>query len=242
MLTKLAKAGDAMDASMQTIRLEKLEKAYKLGDVELKVLNGINLEIKKGEKVAIMGPSGSGKSTILHIAGCLDRPTSGKVFVDKKDVSKLSDNELARIRRDKIGFVFQFFYLIPSLTALGNVMLPMIFSGKQNRKKAEKLLDDVGLSERKDHLPAQLSGGERQRVAIARAMANDPAVIMADEPTGNLDSKSGKEIIDYLIKLNKEKEMTLIIVTHDKSIASNADRIIYLKDGKIIREEKKVLR
>ena len=174
------------------LRLENVEKIYKLGDVDLKVLNSINLNIRKGEKIARMGPSGSGKSTILHIAGCLDRPTNGKVFVEKKDVSKLGDSELARIRRDKVGFVFQFFYLVPSLTALGNVMLPMIFSGKQNKEKAEKLLDGVGLPERKEHLPSQLSGGERQRVAMARAMANEPDIIMADEPTGNLDSKSGK--------------------------------------------------
>lgn len=221
------------------LKLENVEKTYKLDDVELKVLDGINLEVKKGEKIAIMGPSGSGKSTILHIAGCLDRPTNGRVFVDKSDVSKISDNELARIRRDKIGFVFQFFYLVPSLTALGNVMLPMIFSGKQSKERAEKLLNDVGLSERRDHLPAQLSGGERQRVAIARAMANNPDVIMADEPTGNLDSKSGKEVIDYLLKLNKNKGVTLIIVTHEKNIADNTDRIIYLKDGRIIKETKR---
>jgi len=220
------------------LRLENVEKIYKLGDVDLKVLNSINLNIRKGEKIAIMGPSGSGKSTILHIAGCLDRPTNGKVFVEKKDVSKLGDSELARIRRDKVGFVFQFFYLVPSLTALGNVMLPMIFSGKQNKEKAEKLLDGVGLPERKEHLPSQLSGGERQRVAMARAMANEPDIIMADEPTGNLDSKSGKEVMDYLLKLNEKNGVTLIIVTHDKNIASNADRIIYLKDGKIIKEVK----
>jgi len=221
------------------LELGDVEKIYHLGEVRLPVLKGINLKIRRGEKVAIMGPSGSGKSTILHIAGCLDRPTKGKVFVDNKDVSKLSDSELARIRRDRVGFVFQFFYLVPSLTALGNVMLPMIFSGKQSRERAEKLLNDVGLPERKEHLPSQLSGGERQRVAMARAMANDPDIIMADEPTGNLDSKSGKEVIDYLLKLNEKKGVTLIMVTHDKNIASNADRIIYLKDGKIIKEVKK---
>jgi putative ABC transport system ATP-binding protein len=224
---------------MQVLKLENVEKTYHLGDVKLKVLKGINLTIKKGERIAVMGPSGSGKSTILHIAGCLDRPTKGRVFVDDKDVSKLSDSDLARIRRERVGFVFQFFYLVPSLTALGNVMLPMIFSGRQSKERAIKLLKDVGLPERMDHLPSQLSGGERQRVAIARAMANEPDIIMADEPTGNLDSKSGKEVIDYLLKLNKEREITLIIVTHDKNIASCANRIIYLKDGKIIKEEKK---
>ncbi len=224
---------------MHILKLENVEKTYKLGDVRLKVLNGIDLAIKKGERIAVMGPSGSGKSTVLHIAGCLDRPTKGRVFVDNKDVSKLGDSDLARIRREKVGFVFQFFYLVPSLTSLGNVMLPMIFSGRQNKERAVKLLKGVGLPERMEHLPSQLSGGERQRVAIARAMANEPDIIMADEPTGNLDSKSGKEVIDYLLKLNKEKGITLIIVTHDKNIASCANRIIYLKDGKIIKEERK---
>jgi putative ABC transport system ATP-binding protein len=221
------------------LELKGVEKIYHLGDVKLPVLKGVNLKIIKGERVAVMGPSGSGKSTILHIAGCLDRPTKGKIFIDNRDVSKLSDSDLARIRMDRVGFVFQFFYLIPSLTSIGNVMLPMIFSGRQSKERAVKLLKDVGLPERMDHLPSQLSGGERQRVAIARAMANEPDIIMADEPTGNLDSKSGKEVIEYLLKLNKEKGITLIIVTHDRNIASNANRIIYLKDGKIIKEEKK---
>jgi putative ABC transport system ATP-binding protein len=185
-----------------------------------------------------MGPSGSGKSTILHMLGILDRPSKGKVIIDGVDVSKLDDDELAKIRREKIGFIFQFFYLIPSLTALKNVELPMTFlrgSVKDKEKKAKELLKMVGLEGRMTHRPSQLSGGESQRVAIARALANDPQIILADEPTGNLDSKSGKEIMEILQKLNKERKVTLIIVTHDSSIAKHAQRIISLKDGMIVK-------
>jgi len=220
------------------IELQNLEKEYDLGPVKLQVLKGINLKIKKSEVVAIMGPSGSGKSTILHMLGILDRPSKGKVIIDGADVSKLDDDELAKIRREKIGFIFQFFYLIPSLTALKNVELPMTFLGgsvKDKEKKAKELLKMVGLEGRMTHRPSQLSGGESQRVAIARALANDPQIILADEPTGNLDSKSGKEIIEILQKLNKERKVTLIIVTHDPSIAKHAQRIISLKDGMIVK-------
>jgi putative ABC transport system ATP-binding protein len=220
------------------IELRGIEKEYDLGPVKLKVLNDINLSIKKSEMVSIMGPSGSGKSTMLHMLGCLDRPTKGKVIIDGVDVSKLNDDELAKIRREKIGFIFQFFYLIPSLTALRNIELPMTFvngNSKDNEKKAKELLKMVGLEGRMNHRPSQLSGGESQRVAIARAIANDPQIILADEPTGNLDSKSGKEVIEILKNLNKERGVTLIIVTHDSSIARQTKKIINLKDGKIIK-------
>jgi len=227
------------------IKLSGVDKIYQLGKVEVPALKGVSLEIKKGENLAIIGPSGCGKSTLLHIIGCLDRPTRGKVFVDGKDISELSDDRLAKIRREKIGFVFQFFYLIPTLTALENVMLPMSFTGiskNEQNKKAHKLLEIVNLDKRANHKPAELSGGERQRIALARAMANDPEVILADEPTGNLDSKSGKEVMEFLLKLNKDQKVTLIIVTHDHYIASNAKKIIYLKDGKIIKEERRKTR
>jgi len=226
---------------METIvELQKIEKEYDLGLVKLRVLNGIDLKVKKSEIVAIMGPSGSGKSTMLHMLGCLDRPTKGKVIIDGVDVSKLNDDELAKIRREKIGFIFQFFYLIPSLTALKNVELPMTFVKdkiKDREAKAKELLKMVGLEGRMNHRPSQLSGGESQRVAIARSLANNPQIILADEPTGNLDSKSGKEIIDILVNLNKARDVTLILVTHDSSIARHAERVINLKDGKIIKDD-----
>ena len=219
------------------IELKDIEKKYQMGEVTLPVLRGINLDIKKGEYVAIQGPSGSGKSTVLHIAGCLDRPTKGKVFIYGQDTSHLTDNQLAVIRRRKVGFVFQFFYLVPSLTVLGNVKLPLVFSGGAE-KKASELLRMVGLGKRIQHYPSQISGGEQQRVAIARALVNNPGIILADEPTGNLDSKAGESIMKLLMDLNK-KGITLIIVTHDKKIASKADRVIHIKDGKIIKEVKK---
>jgi len=220
------------------IELHNVEKEYVMGDVKLRVLNGINLKIKESEIVAIMGPSGSGKSTMLHILGCLDRPTKGKVIIDGVDVSKLDDDSLAKIRREKIGFIFQFFNIIPIFTALENVELPMIFSKKSNRlERAKKLLKAVGLQQRMSHHPSQLSGGETQRVAIARSLANDPKIILADEPTGNLDSKAGEEIMDVLIKLNKEKGTTLLLITHDSSVAKYAERIIKLKDGIIVKGE-----
>jgi len=220
------------------IELRDIEKEYDLGAIKLHVLKEIKLKVKKSDIVAIMGPSGSGKSTMLHMLGCLDRPTRGKIIIDGVDVSRLNDDELAKIRREKIGFIFQFFYLIPSLTALKNVELPMTFiksSAKDREERAKELLKMVGLEERMYHKPSQLSGGESQRVAIARALANNPQIILADEPTGNLDSKSGKEIMDILVKLNKKRGVTLIIVTHDPSIARHAEKVINLKDGKIIK-------
>ncbi|HDD71435.1 MAG TPA: ABC transporter ATP-binding protein [Candidatus Aenigmarchaeota archaeon] len=225
---------------MSLIKLENVSKVYRMGETKVQALKNINLKIEKGENVVIIGPSGCGKSTLLHLMGCLDRPTKGKVLIDGRDVSKLSDNELAKIRREKIGFIFQFFYLIPTLTALENVMLPMTFAGvpsKEKIRRAKELLKLVGLERRMYHKRSELSGGEIQRVAIARALANDPEIILADEPTGNLDSKSGKEVIKYLVRLNKEKNVTLVVVTHDLSIVKFFERKIYLKDGQIIKEE-----
>lgn len=204
---------------------------------EVRALQKVNLKVIKGEFLAIQGVSGSGKSTLLHCIGCLDTPTRGKVYIEGVDVSKLSEDELALIRREKIGFVFQFFNIIPSLTALQNVELPMIFAGldsTKRKKKARQLLEKVGLGKRLHHKPGELSGGETQRVAIARAMANDPILLMADEPSGNLDSKSGKEIIDIFNKLNKEGR-TVVVITHDPAIARHAKRKLKIKDGMIIR-------
>jgi putative ABC transport system ATP-binding protein len=223
----------------ELIRVEDLKKTYLMGDYKLEVLKGIDLTVKKGDSVSIMGPSGSGKSTLVQIMGCLDKPTSGKLYIDGVDVSTMTDKELAEIRGKKIGFVFQFFFLIPTLSAVQNVELPMVFNGfsaDERHKRACELLELVGLGERSEHKPSELSGGERQRVAIARALANDPKIIFADEPTGNLDSKSGEEIIDLLMKLNK-KGYTIIIVTHDVNIARHAKRIVHIKDGLVEKTE-----
>jgi len=199
-------------------------------------LKNVNLEINSGEFVSIMGPSGCGKSTLLHVMGCLDKPTKGKVIINGRDVSKLSDEELARIRNRYIGFVFQSFFLLPVLSALENVMIPGMISGNIDEEKARKLLEFVGLKKRENHLPSQLSGGERQRVAIARALINDPKIILADEPTGNLDSKSGRDVLRLLSRLNRSG-VTVVVVTHDESVAERAERVIYMKDGKIIGEK-----
>lgn len=221
------------------IKLENVEKVYNQGkDNELKVLKRINLEVREGEYASIVGPSGSGKSTLMHIIGCLDRPSSGKVFIDGQDVSKLNDDQLAKIRREKIGFIFQQFYLIPVLNALENVKIPMNlnnYNKNDKEEKARKLLEMVDLGHRLYNFPNQLSGGEMQRVAIARALANDPKIILADEPTGNLDSKRGQEIINILEKLNKQGR-TIIIVTHDLNVAKRAKRKIMIKDGVVIKE------
>lgn len=217
------------------IELKQVSKTYKMGEVEVQALKNVNLKIRRKEFVAIMGPSGSGKSTLLHMIGCLDRPSSGKVFLDGVDVSKLNDSELARLRGNKIGFVFQLFYLYPTLTAQENVELPMMIveqDKKERRKRVLELLKIVGLEKRAEHLPSQLSGGERQRVAIARALANNPALLLADEPTGNLDSKAGKEIMELFVNLNKEG-ITIVMVTHDEYIASHAESIVKIKDGRI---------
>jgi putative ABC transport system ATP-binding protein len=223
----------------EVIRVENVKKKYLMGDYELDVLKGIDLTVKRGDSLSIMGPSGSGKSTLIQIMGCLDKPTSGKLYIDGIDTSTMNDDKLAEIRGKKIGFVFQFFFLIPTLSAVQNVELPMIFNGfsaDERRERAKELLGLVGLGERADHKPSELSGGERQRAAIARALANDPRIIFADEPTGNLDSKSGGEIINLLMKLNK-KGYTIIVVTHDIGIARHAKRIVYIKDGLIEKTE-----
>lgn len=222
------------------IELKKVCKTYKMGEVDLHVLKDVDLKISRGQDLVIIGASGSGKSTLLNMIGILDKPSHGHILIGGKDVSKLDENELAEIRRRKIGFVFQFFYLLPNLTALENVELPMIFAGSDHNRisKAKSLLKKVGLSHRMNHYPGQLSGGERQRVAIARALVNEPDIILADEPTGNLDSKSGKEVMKILYKLNRErKDLTLIVVTHDADIAKSIKRKIYLKDGQIIKRE-----
>ena len=222
------------------IRLEDVWKVYHMGKVEVQALRGLSLAIGKGEFVAIMGPSGSGKSTSVNMVGCLDVPSRGRILLDGKDISHLSESSLAQIRGKKIGFIFQQFNLIGTLTALENVMLPMAFqdvSLERRRKRAAELLQLVGLEERMHHKPSELSGGQQQRVAIARALANEPEVILADEPTGNLDSQTGKMVMDFLRKLHKERGTTIIMVTHDAYVARHADRIEHLRDGRIVKTD-----
>jgi putative ABC transport system ATP-binding protein len=219
------------------IRLQDITKAYPMGKRELIVLKGINIYIKKGELVAIMGPSGSGKTTMLNLLGCLDVPTSGKYYLEDREVSRLGSRELAQIRGQKIGFIFQTFNLLSRLTALANVELGMTYAGGVNRQRALEALDKVGLSERVKHRPIELSGGEQQRVAIARAIVKNPSLFLADEPTGQLDSKSGAEVMSILTALNAEQGITLVVVTHDANIAEHCQRIIHLRDGEIITEE-----
>jgi putative ABC transport system ATP-binding protein len=218
------------------IKLENITKTYPMGKRELTVLKGINMDIKQGELVAIMGPSGSGKSTMLNLIGCLDKPTSGKYYLEDREVSRLSGKELASIRGQKIGFIFQTFNLLSRLTALANVELAMTYSGGVDHKRALEALEKVGLSERVHHRPIELSGGEQQRVAIARAIVKNPSVFLADEPTGQLDSKSGEEVISILTSLHAEHGITLVLVTHDMNIANHCQRIIHLKDGEIVAE------
>jgi putative ABC transport system ATP-binding protein len=221
------------------IKLERVWKTYLMGAVEVHALRGIDLAIRKGEFVSIMGPSGSGKSTCVNMVGCLDVPSKGKILLDGHDIAKMDESNLAQIRGRKIGFIFQQFNLIATLTAIENVMLPMVFqnySQEQRLKRATELLTLVDLADRMHHRPTELSGGQQQRVAIARALANDPEVILADEPTGNLDTKTGKTVLDFLVKLNEKEGKTIIMVTHDSYVAKAANRIAYLKDGLVMKK------
>jgi putative ABC transport system ATP-binding protein len=215
------------------VEVKDLKKVYKMGDVEVEALRGASLTIQRGEVVAIMGPSGSGKSTMMNILGCLDRPTSGEYILDGQPVASLNDDQLAAIRNHKVGFVFQSFNLLSRQTALSNVELPLRYAGEMDnrRQRAREALEAIGLGERITHRPTELSGGQQQRVAVARAIVNNPAIIMADEPTGNLDSKVGKEIMALLLNLNKQRGTTLIIVTHDPTIGEQTQRIIHIRDG-----------
>jgi len=219
------------------IKLVDITKTYPMGKRELTVLRGVNLHVEEGELVAIMGPSGSGKSTMLNLMGCLDTPTSGSYYLEGREVSNLSSGELALIRSRKIGFVFQQFNLLPRISALANVELGMRYAGGSDRRKALEALDRVGLSDRATHRPTELSGGEQQRVAIARAIVKQPPLLFADEPTGNLDSKSGAEVISILTTLHAEQHMTLIMITHDANIAHHCQRVFHFKDGQIEKEE-----
>ncbi|HWR25090.1 MAG TPA: ABC transporter ATP-binding protein [Methanosarcina sp.] len=234
----------AQNKDFPLIRLTDVWKTYQMGEIEFAALRGINLDIYEGEFLVVLGPSGSGKSTLMNLLGCLDLPSKGTVFLDSKNISELDESELARIRGQMIGFIFQSFNLIPTLNTQENVLLPMEFqeeNARKARKRALYLLEIVGLSDKKQNLPSQLSGGQRQRVAIARSLAVNPPIILADEPTGNLDSKTGDYILDFLDDLKKKEGKTIIIVTHDLEIVKYATRVVYIRDGEIekIEERKK---
>jgi len=224
------------------VRTKDLMKVYTMGDQEVRAVDGIALDIRRGEYISIMGPSGSGKSTLFNMIGGLDKPSHGTVFIDETDMAQLTASELAYLRCRKIGYIFQTFNLIPVMTALENVTLPMIFAGLSTDdalNKGVELLKTVGLGERRDHKPMELSGGQQQRVAIARALANDPAIILADEPTGNLDLKTGKEIIALLKEMNEAKKVTVISATHDLKMIDVSDRVVWIRDGKIERVQER---
>lgn len=224
----------------EIIKIQDLSKIYSNGDIQVEALIGVNLSINQGDFIAIMGASGSGKSTLMNILGCLDRPTDGHYYLEGIDVKEKSDNELSAVRNKKIGFVFQSFNLIPRISALKNIELPMIYgkiNAEERHARSLELLESVGLGDRSHHMPNELSGGQKQRVAIARALANKPQIILADEPTGNLDSQSSAEIMELFVKLNREEGNTVIIVTHEREIAEFTDRIIKFKDGKVIEDE-----
>jgi putative ABC transport system ATP-binding protein len=225
---------------MSTIQLKSVSRAYVMGKETIAALDNVSLDIKDGEFLAIMGPSGSGKSTFANVIGGLDKPTTGDVLVDGEAINRLNDKYLSAYRNKKIGFVFQSFNLLPTYTALENVMIPLMLSGESSsvrKQKAYDCLKDVGLENRAGHKPFQLSGGERQRVSIARALVNEPQIIIADEPTGNLDSKKSEDIIALLKELNKRRKMTIIVITHDANVARQADRTLYMRDGKIGRAQ-----
>jgi len=220
------------------IKTEKVTKIYKLSAENIYAVNGVDAEVNSGEFIAIMGPSGSGKTTLLDIVGCLDTISGGKLEVFGRDVSRISERKLVNIRRGNIGFIFQEFLLVPSLTALENVELPLLFARRrQEKEKSMRLLEKVGLGHRINHLPKELSGGERQRVAIARALVISPKLLIADEPTGNLDTKSAQEIFDTFKRLNKEEALTIVVATHNQKLGSQANRVIYLQDGKVISKD-----
>ena len=229
---------------MELIEMRGIRKDYEMGKMEVHALNGIDLEVKAGEFIAIVGPSGSGKSTLMNLIGCLDRPSEGEYFLDGNKVDEMGDDDLARIRNKKIGFVFQTFNLLPRTNCLHNVELPLLYSSvsrKDREGKAREMLERVGLGERIRHNPNELSGGERQRVAIARALVNDPAIVLADEPTGNLDSKTGSEILAIFSDLNADGK-TIVLVTHEKYIADYSRRVVSLRDGEVVTDGTKVLR
>mgnify|MGYP001623846965 FL=1 len=223
---------------MEILRIQNLTKIYGSGDTEVRALNNVSFSVQKGEFVAIVGPSGSGKSTLLHILGGVDRPTDGKVFIEGNDIYALNENNLAVFRRRQIGLIYQFYNLIPVLNVEENITLPLLLDGRKvDRAYLQKLIDTLGIAERLTHLPNQLSGGQQQRVSIGRALVNNPAIVLADEPTGNLDSKNSAEIVELLKYFNRENRQTLIIITHDERIALQADRIIAIEDGRIARDE-----
>jgi len=235
--TKTRHAKDQLDSDT-AIKISSLSKVYHMGDIEVHALRGVDLEVRRGELVAIMGPSGSGKSTMMNIIGCLDQATSGTYYLDGVEVSRLNDNKLAEIRNRKIGFVFQTFNLLPRIAALDQVVLPLIYGGEgDGRRRALAALDAVGLSDRIHHKPTELSGGQQQRVAIARALVNNPSIILADEPTGNLDTRSSEEIMAIFQRLNEEKGITVVFVTHEPDIAAHTRRIVRLRDGKVQSDE-----
>lgn len=224
---------------MEILRCENLTKEYGEGNTKIKALDNVSFSVEKGEFVSIIGPSGSGKSTLLHILGGVDKPTSGKVFIEDTDIHSLNEDKLAIFRRRQIGLIYQFYNLMPVLNVDENIMLPHLLDGrKMDPERLDKIVEQIGLNERRKNLPSQLSGGQQQRVSIGRAMFNKPAIVLADEPTGNLDRKTGEEIMKLLKESNRKQKQTLILITHDESIALQADRIIYIEDGKLTRDER----